>query len=147
MLRIATFTGSSYCATVANSWMFIWIEPSPAMSMTTASGRPNWAPIAAGKPYPIVPRPPDEHRQRGFLKTLEEKVREVGVAPENRPFNPHLTLGRVKYLEKGSRLPRRLAEVDLETVFVTMERIILFRSDLKPDGPVYTPLKACDFGK
>lgn len=80
-----------------------------------------------------------------MYEELEAVVREVGIEPEYRLFKPHLTLGRVKFLEKGSRLPRRLGEVDLETVFVTVERITMFRSELKPEGPVYSPLETCRF--
>ena len=36
---MAIFTGRSYCTTVASSWMFIWMLPSPAMSITMPSGQ------------------------------------------------------------------------------------------------------------
>ncbi len=55
---------------VAISWLFIWIEPSPAMSMTRWSGRPTCAPIAAGRPKPIVPRPPEETHVRGSVRCV-----------------------------------------------------------------------------
>ena len=34
-------------------------DASPSRSMTRASGRAALAPMAAGKPYPIVPSPPE----------------------------------------------------------------------------------------
>jgi hypothetical protein len=34
LLRMKTFTGRRYCVAVPSSWMFIWIEASPAMSIT-----------------------------------------------------------------------------------------------------------------
>ena len=37
--------------------MFICTEPSPVTQQTTASGLANWAPMAAGMPKPMVPRP------------------------------------------------------------------------------------------
>ena len=42
--------------------------PSPATSKTGRSGRAKCAPIAAGKPYPIVPSPPEVIQVRGCLK-------------------------------------------------------------------------------
>ena len=50
LLRMNTFTGSRYWAIVDISWMFIRIEASPAMSMTSASGCATCTPIAAGSP-------------------------------------------------------------------------------------------------
>ena len=46
----STFTGRSWTAAVASSHMVIWKPPSPTMATTVSSGRPNWAPTAAGKP-------------------------------------------------------------------------------------------------
>ncbi len=43
------------------------MEPSPAISNTSLFGNANCAPIAAGKPYPIVPKPPEDIQVRGFL--------------------------------------------------------------------------------
>ena len=63
-----TFTGILSSAQVASSWMFIWIEPSPAMQTTVWSGQPTAAPSAAGRPKPIVPRPPELIQRRGWLK-------------------------------------------------------------------------------
>ena len=48
--------------------MFIWTEPSPAMQMTGRSGQPTFAPIAAGSPKPIVPRPPEMIHGAGLAK-------------------------------------------------------------------------------
>ena len=56
------------CAQVASSCMFICTEPSPAMQTTVSSGHPTFAPIAAGRPKPIVPRPPELIHRRGSAK-------------------------------------------------------------------------------
>src|SRR6478752_5362340 len=54
-----------YILAVASSCIVIWKHPSPSMLITTASGRPTLAPIAAGTPKPMVPRPPDVSHRRG----------------------------------------------------------------------------------
>ena len=51
--------GSSWQTAVASSCSFIWNPPSPETLTTGISGRPSAAPMAAGRPYPIVPRPPE----------------------------------------------------------------------------------------
>ncbi len=43
----------------------IWKQPSPSTQTTVASGRAALAPIAAGMPKPIVPRPPEVMKLRG----------------------------------------------------------------------------------
>ncbi len=44
---------------VTSSCAVIWKQPSPSIAHTIRSGRPTFAPIAAGIAYPIVPSPPE----------------------------------------------------------------------------------------
>lgn len=46
--------------------MFIWKEPSPSMFTTFAFGFAIFAPIAAGRPKPIVPAPSELMNWRGL---------------------------------------------------------------------------------
>ena len=64
-----TLIGIAFCAQVASSCAFICTEPSPAMQQTSCSGQPTAAPIAAGSPKPIVPRPPELTQRRGAGKS------------------------------------------------------------------------------
>jgi len=72
---------------------------------------------------------------------LESRLEALGFQREEKPYRPHLTLGRVKSL-KGREdlvdLMERDRDIDLGSFPVG--RITLFRSDLRPSGPVYTPL-------
>ena len=63
MMATLTFTPS--CAAVDSSACVIWKPPSPTIAHTSASGRAILAPIAAGRPKPIVPRPPEVMSVRG----------------------------------------------------------------------------------
>lgn len=64
----------------------------------------------------------------------------LGFAREDRGYRPHLTLGRWR-----ERAPRpALPAVDLG--MTRLERLVLFRSDLRPDGAVYTPLAEFPLG-
>jgi len=53
----ATLMGMLLRVQVASSWLVIWKQPSPSMSHTGRSGQASLAPIAAGRPYPMVPAP------------------------------------------------------------------------------------------
>jgi hypothetical protein len=60
-----TFTGMPYSAHVASSCAFIWIDASPETTRVVRSGLPTAAPMPAGRPKPIVPRPPELIHRRG----------------------------------------------------------------------------------
>lgn len=84
----------------------------------------------------------------GTLVTLHKEIGRalapLGFPPENRPFTPHLTVGR------AARHASRPELAGVGTVIagsevgslgrVTVDHISLMKSDLKPDGAVYTPL-------
>ena len=78
-----------------------------------------------------------------FRDTLQNSLTPFGIKKEKRPFNPHLTLGRFRKGPKpGSRLDDLLTEYENLTSPVCPRReLILFKSDLKPGGAVYTKLK------
>jgi 2'-5' RNA ligase len=76
--------------------------------------------------------------------SVEKHVAPLGFPTENRPFTPHLTLGRVNRdasrsdLQKLGGLISATAVGDLHTWPVTAAS--LMRSELKPTGAVYTAL-------
>jgi RNA 2',3'-cyclic 3'-phosphodiesterase len=76
---------------------------------------------------------------------LEPQFVELGYVPEKRPFHPHLTIGRVK--EMNRRQEQSLAR-DLdqhrETDFGewTVQRVDLMQSQLTPTGSRYTLVKS-----
>jgi 2'-5' RNA ligase len=68
-------------------------------------------------------------------RACEQAARRAGFAAEQRPFQPHLTLGRWRDRAARPELPQiDLGETRLET-------LTLFRSDLRPDGALYTALR------
>lgn len=82
---------------------------------------------------------------RELLLAIEQRVSErlarVGIAAEERPYNPHLTLARIR--EAGGLRSAALLEAVAETVLgaTTVEAITLFESRLSPKGPTYVPLQ------
>jgi len=90
----------------------------------------------------------EKEHLKGLQQAVEETLSPLGVARENRPFQPHLTLGRNKISEANEplyHLLRNWAEPESEPFRV--EEVILFQSELKPGGPVYTKLKAFPLGE
>ena len=82
-----------------------------------------------------------------FQKQLEKELEKIGFEPEERAFHPHLTLGRMKSSKAREELTGRM-ERHQEEEFgdFQVERIVLFKSDLKPTGPIYTPLRELRLG-
>jgi 2'-5' RNA ligase len=73
-------------------------------------------------------------------RACERAARAAGFAPEGRPFKAHLTLGRWRDRATRPDLPAAdLGRTRLDT-------LVLFKSDLKPDGAVYTPLAELPLG-
>lgn len=75
-------------------------------------------------------------------EAIERAALEHGFAAEDRPFKPHLTLGRVRSKKNLEYLTQAIAtfrEVEIGTFEV--QKVFLFRSDLKPSGAVYTQLR------
>ncbi len=68
----------------------------------------------------------------------------VGFQPEDRPFKPHLTIARVqKWAGRNdyARIEAALRDSDIGRVAaLPVGEVHLIRSQLKPDGPVYTSL-------
>jgi 2'-5' RNA ligase len=77
-------------------------------------------------------------------KEIDSALLPLGYPTEDRPFSPHLTLGRVSQhatpedVNKLSSLISRTVVGELGTCMV--EAVHLFRSDLRPTGSIYTPL-------
>ena len=71
---------------------------------------------------------------------VESACTELGFAPEDRPFRPHLTLGRIQGRRNVQSLLDRVAVgSDLECIFQT-DCFHIYKSSLKPQGAVYTVL-------
>ncbi|MBN2318531.1 MAG: RNA 2',3'-cyclic phosphodiesterase [Acidobacteria bacterium] len=72
---------------------------------------------------------------------VETVCADFGFAAENRPFRPHLTLGRIKG-RKNLKLLMGCIEkgTDLECGF-RADCLNIYKSVLKPDGAVYTVLE------
>ncbi len=86
----------------------------------------------------------DIERMSFFKKALEKRLRGLGIKGENRKFNPHLTLGRFK---KGPSSFEALDHIQRKYGGLTskpgqLNELILYKSELKPGGAVYTKISS-----
>jgi len=86
-----------------------------------------------------------------FQSKIEALTSRHGIQIEKRPFSPHITLGRIT---------NRLSMLNIENLILDMgsinvssidtvniSAIKIFKSDLKPDGPIYTAIHNIPFGE
>jgi RNA 2',3'-cyclic 3'-phosphodiesterase len=78
---------------------------------------------------------------------IEAALGSLGIAPDPKPFRPHLTLGRLRR-EASSEQQRRLGDAiqslpPPKSLEWAVERVVLFRSELHSSGPTYTEIVDC----
>jgi len=77
-----------------------------------------------------------------LAKAIDDHTRPLGFPGEDRPFSPHLTLGRVQPIADPAALraiTQVLQEIKPGVIGTThIDHITLFKSDLRPSGPVYS---------
>ncbi|MGB2630994.1 MAG: RNA 2',3'-cyclic phosphodiesterase [Candidatus Omnitrophota bacterium] len=76
---------------------------------------------------------------------VEKAMAEEGFEEENRPFKSHLTIGRVRSSKEKEALAKDAEAIEVKPVSNHISRIILFRSELTPEGAIYTPLHIAEF--
>jgi 2'-5' RNA ligase len=80
---------------------------------------------------------------------VESASRRLGYESEERPFSPHLTIGRVK--QDATATDQQKIRQSLENIRIDflgtarVDSVHLFKSDLKPTGSVYTKLFSAPF--
>jgi len=77
-------------------------------------------------------------------QAVEAQLEALGYPREGRAFHPHLTLGRVQRRAASSEvreLGEKIAAITLgELGQMRVSEVHVMRSDLRPDGAVYTAL-------
>ncbi len=75
---------------------------------------------------------------RQLASGVDQALSTLGVAPEVRPYQPHMTLGRVLDAESLDEMHHAIEDLpsrDFGTI--SPERFVLFESSLTPNGPIY----------
>jgi len=72
---------------------------------------------------------------------VENAMAGIGLAPDERKFTAHLTLGRIKYIRSRDQWLALLAELkDRSLTGFDATAVSLMQSGLKPSGAVYTEM-------
>jgi RNA 2',3'-cyclic 3'-phosphodiesterase len=71
---------------------------------------------------------------------VSDRLADLGVRRETRPYTPHVTLARVRDAAALGTEPLFDGLEDFQLGSIHVEAITLFESWLSPEGPTYTPL-------
>ena len=78
---------------------------------------------------------------QNLFELIESGLFKSGYAREDRPFSPHLTIGRVKSPRNLQALMRKMQELKFDGETVSVKTVTVMRSDLRPAGAQYSPIK------
>jgi 2'-5' RNA ligase len=79
-------------------------------------------------------------------QTLDAHLADLGFAGDTRVFKSHLTLGRVKGKIASDRMKAAIDKLkEFESEPFEANRVILFKSELRPTGAVYTKVHGIAF--
>jgi 2'-5' RNA ligase len=84
----------------------------------------------------------------GLQHDIEEALFTLGIKKEDRPFSPHLTIGRVRSQRNAKALLEGLQALDNRDFgTLRIRSFSLMKSELRQAGPEYTTLKEFDLKK
>jgi RNA 2',3'-cyclic 3'-phosphodiesterase len=68
-------------------------------------------------------------------------LKDLTIKLENRPFNPHLTIGRIRHLNDKEAFKSLIDQFhNTEIQVVPVNEVILYESILLQSGPIYKPI-------
>ena len=83
----------------------------------------------------------DVEKLAALQKQLDVDFTGIGFPKEDRPFRAHLTLARIKDPRAPAGIDKALQKYrDFSTSFFSVRELILFQSNLTPQGATYTRL-------
>jgi 2'-5' RNA ligase len=75
-----------------------------------------------------------------IAEALNVQLEALGFSREQRPFKPHLSIGRVRSLKRIQPVLTRLFSHGFAVQSFSVDSVLLMKSDLKPEGAEYTVL-------
>ena len=82
-----------------------------------------------------------------LARDIDHRMRKLRFEKEKRSFKPHLTLGRVRQGRRVDELADYLQTFELKTIPLTLDRVVLFKSTLTPQGAIYDRLHEAKLGE
>jgi len=100
-----------------------------------------------GKPHPKVIWLGIEPCQSldNLKNTVDRALAPFGYEDENKAFSPHLTLGRIKFLNSRIELKSFVVQ-NKETILqnANIDKVVFYQSTLTPHGPIYKSIDIID---
>ena len=98
--------------------------------------------------YPIKERPRvlwsgitgEISKLEKLFKEIQSSLESLGFYKDDKPFHPHITLGRSKYPQKRTPDISSFLAKSYDPISFRVEKIQFITSELFPNGPVYTIL-------
>lgn len=77
---------------------------------------------------------------------LDERFAGAGLGRTDKPFSPHLTIGRVRAPRRNPQLEEAIRSLTLQGAEFMIDELTLTKSELTPKGPIYSPLSVARLG-
>jgi len=75
-------------------------------------------------------------------KMIVNQLSDVVMNLGDHPFNPHITLGRIKQVADKTKLKKLVDQYQsVEIQRINVNEVILYESILRPEGPIYKPIE------
>jgi len=87
----------------------------------------------------------DNGEVQALSSKVEGAMEKEGFTREDRPFTPHITLGRIKNGKNIDKLMSITKSINVSPIVSTISRIVLFRSELTSKGAIHTPISKIPF--
>lgn len=82
-----------------------------------------------------------------LARDVDLRMRKLRFEKEKRFFKAHLTLGRVRQGRQVDELAKYLESFRLKPIPLTLDRLVLFKSTLTPQGAIYDRLHEARLGE
>lgn len=84
----------------------------------------------------------------GLMKLVREELKMIGYMPDRQNLVPHLTLGRIKFLNNKKKFQEIIDEFKgMRSDHLAAENCVLYESILRKEGPLYIGLQTFPFIK
>jgi len=80
-----------------------------------------------------------------FKQKLDKELLQLGYALDNRPFQPHITLARVKTISRKSTFIHKFLSAEVREFNFEVDTVVWMKSTLTPVGAEYEELKSFKF--
>ncbi|MBO1924590.1 RNA 2',3'-cyclic phosphodiesterase [Thiomicrorhabdus sp. 6S3-12] len=94
------------------------------------------------KPHTVIASLDATLPMQYLVREIEQHLKPIGLEARKQTFRPHISLGRIKTHSDPSaiHIPSDISRLD--DIWLKVERITLYESQLTHTSPIYTPLKS-----